>query len=334
MYTQGRRVEVGTLLQCWRGGGCVEIGRRLGTGRRGRDENAAAALRSRVVRRRRHRRGGKGTFRDGMQVNSRPQSAAPCSVWRCRCRCRRRSDGAVCFAESQWGVPQASGTNPPWVTSRHRQHRSRFPGPRLAAPPWPEAAAAAFSPVFFSPLFRRLYIIIRKLGLSRSFSHVRDTYTAHSRSIHLSHSHSRYLSFSSSLSLRFSVIVRSPSHSFAGSAPSRTYIVARESTTSCTILYLKYEPLSPHEPTANLVDYNIIIYYDYDYAMIILLLFSIRHSTNAYRDVESTLNRYTAIVVHRSNTNYLDYSENCSRNECRGYNTGKFHEIFLNLNFR
>jgi len=23
----------------------------------------------------------------------------------------------VCFAESQWGVPQASGTNPPWVTS-------------------------------------------------------------------------------------------------------------------------------------------------------------------------------------------------------------------------
>lgn len=34
---------VGTPLQCRRGGGCVEIGRRLATGRRGRDENAAAA---------------------------------------------------------------------------------------------------------------------------------------------------------------------------------------------------------------------------------------------------------------------------------------------------
>lgn len=59
------------------------------------------------------REGWPGTFRTECRLTRAPAVPAAPSVWRCRCRCRRRSDGAVCFAESQWGVPQASGTNPP-----------------------------------------------------------------------------------------------------------------------------------------------------------------------------------------------------------------------------
>lgn len=65
-------------------------------------------------------------------TRARVSPAAP-TVWRCRCRCRRRSDGAVCFAESQWGVPQARGTNPPRVTSPPPPQQSLSPAPQPAS---------------------------------------------------------------------------------------------------------------------------------------------------------------------------------------------------------
>lgn len=139
------------------------------------------------------RRRGRGTFRRECRLTRARSPQRPCSVWRCRCRCRRRSDGAVCFAESQWGVPQASGTNPPRVTSPPPP-TPQPPNTRGPLAPCPQrkrgGAAVAFSSVFFSPLFRAardvyMYIYTRTKA-PRAASHSRTTFHFSRRSFSLS----------------------------------------------------------------------------------------------------------------------------------------------------
>lgn len=91
----------------------------------------------------------------------------------------------MCFAESQWGVPQASGTNPPWVTSPPPPTPQSIPRPAPLRTPTDGSGGGSFLAGFlFASLSPPIHYTNKARPLTRSLPSLALSRTHAARTLH------------------------------------------------------------------------------------------------------------------------------------------------------